>query len=300
MPLRGGGPRRPRHVVVRHQEHNLCVIGRTIGHLKVEILERTGIPVRGQKLLYKGKLLLDGKHRTCYHSVTAAQCARHWLSLGFRVASTEQFTDRREDEQTRPYHGKEVKLIAKEERSVNTLSVGAGGSIDQHIERDQNDPRIWDLGNSKILNVQLVDSRTFRLVTGLEPPETPIKPETYRAMGLPFYRLSREPGKGDGVAGLWNKVVGTKKVASQIMKLQTKVPHLVTLSRGSTSGTENWLASGTSSSSETDASGQSAEGLGTFRDTSFDFPVVLLDVDHTVPHFKSVVGAEEDADGMYM
>jgi hypothetical protein len=116
------------------------------------------------------------------------------------------------------YIEKTLKLSAKEETSVRTLSIGAGGNIVQHVERDHNDPRIWNIASSKLLNVQLIDSRTFKLVIGLEPPETIITPETYKQMRLPFYQLWRDEGKEDGVAGLWDSIMGPKEVASKNMK----------------------------------------------------------------------------------
>jgi len=37
--------------------------------------------------------------------------------------------------------------------SAIRLGMGAGGLISQHIEPDENDPRIWDVANSKMLNI---------------------------------------------------------------------------------------------------------------------------------------------------
>lgn len=117
-----------------------------------------------------------------------------------------------------------LELSVNDETNVRSLSVGAGGNIVQHIERDYNDARIWDVAGSKLLNVQLIDSRTFKLVTGLEPPESPITPETYKQMGLPFYQLRRDEGEKEGVAGLWGSIMGSKEVASKNMKQQQDVP----------------------------------------------------------------------------
>ncbi|KAF2246981.1 hypothetical protein BU26DRAFT_567307 [Trematosphaeria pertusa] len=88
------------------------------------------------------------------------------------------------------------------------LGVGAGGSIEQHIERDTHDPRIWDVANSKLLNIQIVDATTFRTVTGLNPPETPISAQTYQEIGLPFFKLWRDELSADGVAGQWDSITG--------------------------------------------------------------------------------------------
>jgi hypothetical protein len=193
------------------------------------------------------------------------------------------------------YAGKTLVLIAEEETNVKSLSIGVGGAIQQHIEPDHNDPRIWDVASSKILNVQLVDSRTFRLVTGLEPPATPVTADTYKKMGLPFYHLFREDGKLDGVAGSWGEIVGTKKVASQNMKLNKK-PRFGHSGGGSkSSSARGWAVSKYLGQAEAGAEDEE-EAEEAVQDNSFDFPVILLDVDDTIPKFKSVGGADEDGD----
>src|SRR5271154_3035491 len=127
------------------------------------------------------------------------------------------------DESVNPYVGNILDLTVTSESHLTQLGVGAGGSIMQHIERDENDPRIWDVANSKILNVQIIDSTTFRLVTGLNPPETPITAQTYKQMGLPFYRLWRDEGKEDGVAGAWGGLMGVADVASNKKRKQKDI-----------------------------------------------------------------------------
>jgi hypothetical protein len=175
------------------------------------------------------------------------------------------------------------------------LGVGAGGSIVQHIERDENDPRIWDVANSKILNVQIIDSTTFRLVTGLEPPETPVTAETYKQMGLPFYRLWRDEGKEDGVAGVWGDLMGVAEVAGKKKKKKRKQKDIPPASAGLGKwGLLKTGAWGLLGSEEESAEGEErVGGEGGFKEQSFDFPIVLLDVDDTLPRFRSVAELEE-------
>lgn len=54
-----------------------------------------------------------------------------------------------------------------------TMGIGPGGSITQKIHADTSDPRIWDVANSKILYVHLVNSEEFEAITGLPPPKPP-------------------------------------------------------------------------------------------------------------------------------
>ena len=177
---------------------------------------------------------------------------------------------------------------------LTTLGFGAGGSITQHIERDTYDPSIWDVANSKILNVQIIDSTTFRLVTRLDPPETPITPQMYKDMGLPFFKLWRDEAKEDGVAGVWGPLMGVAEAASKNAKRGSNK------GMAKSSGIGGWglLKSGVwgqMGEDESRVEERDDAGEERFKEPSFDFPVVLLDVDDTLPPFRSV--AEEFEDG---
>lgn len=204
-----------------------------------------------------------------------------------------------------PYGGKTLTLIAEAEKEVKALAVAPGGNIIQHIEPDTNDPRLWDVANSKILNLQLVDSRTFRLVTGLKPPDTPITPDTYETLGMPFYQLWRDEAKGAGVSGKWGDVKGAKATASWNLKSKWKGLGMTghdAVEPGESSAygeTGDWglLQSGAwgkLNDEEVREEGSSSVEEMDFKESSFDFPIALLDVDATIPKFKSVV--DEDGD----
>jgi hypothetical protein len=203
--------------------------------------------------------------------------------------------------------GKTFVLVAEAEKEVKALAIAPGGNIVQHIEPDTNESRIWDVANSKILNIQLIDARTFKLVTNMDPPETPITPNTYKELGLPFYQLQREHGAHQGVAGKWTPMQGAKSVAAAILDSTTKVQSQGgsgVWAQGSTSGeTGNWglLSSGAwgdlnDENPVTPEDGSELEEEdNAFRDPSFNFPIILLDVDESIPRFKSIL-EEEDED----
>jgi hypothetical protein len=190
------------------------------------------------------------------------------------------------------YAKKILNLIVVSDSHPTTLGIGAGGTIIQHIERDENNPRIWDVANSKILNVQIIDSTTFRLVTRLNPPETPISAQTYKQMGLPFYSLWRDEDKEDGVAGPWGSLMGAAEVANKNRKRKQ-------LNTPMSEGPGEWglLKTGAWGLLETGNENTTEEGVmereGGFKEQSFEFPIVLLDVDDTLPKFKSVAEPEE-------
>lgn len=191
------------------------------------------------------------------------------------------------------YWGEVLDLTVSSDSHPTLLGIGAGGSVSQHIERDENDPRIWDVANSKILNVQIIDSTTFRSLTGVDPPRTPINAQMYKQMGLPFYSLWRDEGKEDGVAGAWGGLVGVAEAASKSRK--HKQERTTPVSEGLKEwGLLNTGAWGLLESEEKTNEGEGGVGAGRgFKEQSFEFPIVLLDVDDTLPKFRSVAEPEE-------
>ncbi|KAK0612792.1 hypothetical protein B0T17DRAFT_583367 [Bombardia bombarda] len=236
-----------------------------------------------------------------------------------------------------PYCTKTLTLEVLPTPQPTALGIGAGGTIIQHIERDTNDPRTWDVANAKFLSIQIIDSTTFRLVTGLHPPETPVTAAMYKQLGLPFFQLWRdEASKGKGVAGAaWDdlNIMGVAEVAAKNKASASAVGNSMTGEavrdvKGQQqppaarfglfkSGAWGQLPAGVESESEEDA-GSGVEGLQEiqggedeageeergFKESGggFEFPLVMLDVDDTLPQFESVVDDvmdydDEDDDG---
>jgi hypothetical protein len=90
------------------------------------------------------------------------------------------------------------------DESALALTVGAGGSIKQTIVEDDNNPRIWDVANAKLINIQLVNSSVFELITGMATPKTTVSFKTYASAGLPFYDIFQE--KPSSISGSFSKV----------------------------------------------------------------------------------------------
>lgn len=188
------------------------------------------------------------------------------------------------------------------------LAVGAGGSIVQRIEPDPTrDPRVWDVGAARILNVQIVDARTFRIVTGLNPPPSPVSAETYKEWGLPLYQfkmddMAKEPGIDPGQ---WGNIVGVAKVLEgKLRKGRNKKA-----SAARQEGTDvkwprwglrrdgGWGRLDDRVGGKEDEEGESGGGGGgeaACGEQSLEFPVVLLAVDDSVPRFRSIAEAQKD------
>lgn len=275
------------------------------------MLAKVGVQPSDQILRYKGRVVDDGALAICcvsLHLTLPACClpsAPAAATIAYQGGSvfctntsriipssnTFVFTPHK-DERALDFERKTLALTAHKPCRALSLGIGAGGMIEQHIERDETEnPRIWDVASSKILNVQLLDSRTFRLVTGLQPPDTPVGPETYAAMGLPFYKLDRDEA---------NREVGVAAEAGGVFT-SLAAPLVV--------AAKNYLGGGGGSKQQQDqhhqpmASGAlldgpvapfGAGGDDEYNEPDVELPVALLDVDDTIPAFRSIVEQEEE------
>ena len=59
------------------------------------------------------------------------------------------------------------------------LSIAAGGLIKQCIVPDTNPAGIWQRDRSICFNVQILKSTSFRQVTGMDLPDTPVSVKSY-------------------------------------------------------------------------------------------------------------------------
>ena len=104
-------------------------------------------------------------------------------------------------------------------------------------------------------------------MTGLPPPATPITAQTYADKGLPFFDSYRE--KTSKVSGAFEGVRGVVEVEAE----------------QATSG---------ESESEEEADGLDKKGGIRYPEKSLNLPIVMLDVDDTVPPFRSVNDMSND------
>jgi hypothetical protein len=104
--------------------------------------------------------------------------------------------------------------------------------------------------------------------------------------------LWRDEDKEDGVAGAWGSLMGAAEVANKNRK---RKPLSTPVSEGPGEWgllkTGAWGLLGTGNEDTTEEGVMGSEGG--FKEQSFQFPIVLLDVDDTLPEFKSVAEPEE-------
>ena len=76
------------------------------------------------------------------------------------------------------------------------MGLGAGGRMRQKIYPDPHGWETWDEENTGRVFVHIANSMTYREITGMEPPPTPISARTYTTHGLPWFDLY-DDGLGD-------------------------------------------------------------------------------------------------------
>lgn len=94
------------------------------------------------------------------------------------------------------------------EEIQSEMAIAPGGFINQTIVRDPVASQTWDIENSIMFNLQLLNASKFEELLGYPAPETPITPELYRSYGYPFFKLYEEKS---GIKGEFRglKSVGT-------------------------------------------------------------------------------------------
>jgi hypothetical protein len=80
------------------------------------------------------------------------------------------------------------------------MGFAAGGQIQQKIYPDHRGIDTWDQETSGETFIHVLNSRQYRAVTGQDPPPSPVTPELYTSLGLPWFELYDEH-LGDVPAG---------------------------------------------------------------------------------------------------
>ena len=85
---------------------------------------------------------------------------------------------------------------------VFEMSIAAGGKISQVIHADQNGDE-WLSDRTTVFNVQVLNSKAYKAVTGQRPPFKPLSARTYKKHGFPFFAVYEEPS---GISGDFDTV----------------------------------------------------------------------------------------------
>lgn len=98
-----------------------------------------------------------------------------------------------------PDAGPRLESIAWEGLEVQedtSMGLGAGGQIEQKIYPDPYGVETWDEAAWAEAFVHVLPAEHVRAITGEEPPPSPVTPQLYTSLGLPWFRLPDEE-RGD-------------------------------------------------------------------------------------------------------
>lgn len=156
----------------------------TVDKLKSKIQHFEDIPADHQRLVYNGKQLEDARKLDDYGIVSDSTIHLVMRLCGGGGGDMQSLPDGME------------------------MSIAAGGLIKQTIVADKGN-HDFDPSQTKLFNVQVLDSHHYRKVVGEDPPDLPPTAETYARYGYPFYSIYEEAGV---VSGAFEAVKSVKQL----------------------------------------------------------------------------------------
>ncbi len=93
-----------------------------------------------------------------------------------------------------------------------SMAIAAGGSIKQEVFADTYGPETWDVNNSRLVTIHMVNSIAYESITGEPPPPSPISKEDYEYHGIPWYSNYSESSPKLKAASAFRRILGVSAI----------------------------------------------------------------------------------------
>jgi hypothetical protein len=95
------------------------------------------------------------------------------------------------------------------------MGIAAGGSIEQMIIADSYGVDSWDVNRKRGLTIHLVNSLSYKEITGNAPPPSPITKHEYEYHGIPWYSYYDEKIPKISGSSLFRRILGVSEIANR-------------------------------------------------------------------------------------
>jgi hypothetical protein len=98
-----------------------------------------------------------------------------------------------------------------EEDNVS-MGVAAGGNLKQQIQRDTYGSDFWDITQTRSLTIHLVNSLTYKAITGNDAPPSPITAAEYQSSKIPWYSHYDETAPVVKPPSIFKRILGISAI----------------------------------------------------------------------------------------
>lgn len=88
------------------------------------------------------------------------------------------------------------------------MGIAAGGNIKQQIQKDSYGIESWSFENRRSLTIHLVNSRSYKAITGCKPPPSPVTAAQYQRARIPWYSHYDETASAIKPSSIFKRILG--------------------------------------------------------------------------------------------
>ena len=95
----------------------------------------------------------------------------------------------------------------------SSMGIAAGGRIKQMIIEDPHGIDSWDSSRKRVLTIHLVNSLSYKKITGKAPPLLPVTKNEYESGGIPWFTFYDEKIPKVAGSSLFKRILGVSEIA---------------------------------------------------------------------------------------